>query len=220
MNERIAQRVDDYFAGLFVGDDVELQGVIASCERAGLPPIAVSPVQGKLLNLLVRMNGARRVLEVGTLGGYSAIWMARALPAGGRLITLEIDEHHANVARANVNAAGVGDLVKIRVGAALETLSNMSGEAPFDLIFIDADKRNNPRYIDYALRYSHVGSVILVDNVVRDGAVLDEHSSDPDVRGTRELLRELATNPRLYGTALQTVGHKGYDGFAIAVVVA
>ena len=213
--------VDAYLGGLFVGDDAVLERALERSAAAGLPPIAVSPVQGKLLYVLARARGARRILEIGTLGGYSAIWLARALPAGGTLTTLEIDRAHADVARENLDAAGLGELVAIEVAPALQTLDRLiaSGAQPFDLIFIDADKPNNPNYLARALDLSRPGSLLVLDNVVRGGAVADERSKDPNVIGTRKALEMMASDPRLQATALQTVGQKGYDGFALALVV-
>jgi predicted O-methyltransferase YrrM len=213
-------RVDAYVEELLLPPDPALAAALASAEEAELPPIQVSPAQGKLLHLLARLHGSRRVLEIGTLGGYSAIWLARALPAGGRLVTLEIDPRHAEVARGNVERAGLGEVVEIRVGPALETLPVLAdeGAGPFDLVFVDADKPGNPEYVRWALRLTRPGSVIVVDNVVRGGAVADPGSADPAVRGSRELMELLAAEPRLDATAIQTVGVKGYDGFALALV--
>lgn len=208
--------VDDYFAGLVVGPDAALDAALADSDVAGLPQIAVSPTQGKLLHLLARTHGARRILEIGTLGGYSTIWLARALPPGGELITLEYEEKHADVARANIARAGLADRVEVRVGAALDLLPTLTG--PFDMSFIDADKQNNPAYFRAALGLSRPGSVIIVDNVVRGGRVADKNTTDPAVLGTRELAELLATEPRVDATMVQTVGAKGYDGFAYALV--
>lgn len=221
MNERLIDEVDDYLSATFVGDDATLRHALERSRRAGLPPIAVSAVQGKLLHVLARAIGAKRILEVGTLGGYSAIWMGRAIAPHGRLITLEIDPGHAKVARENLEEAGLNEVVEIRIGSALDLLARMgeSGVDPFDLIFIDADKENNPRYLKWALQFSHPGTMIVIDNVVRHGTVLDGDSSDPDVAGTRAVLELLGSDPRLCATALQTVGHKGHDGLAIALVV-
>ncbi|SFO89864.1 Predicted O-methyltransferase YrrM [Amycolatopsis arida] len=216
MDHELWAEVDDYFAGVLVGDDPALEGALAASREAGLPAIAVSAAQGKLLNLLVRLCGARRVLEVGTLGGYSAIWMARALPPGGELVTLEADPRHAEVARSNLDRAGLGSAVDVRLGAALATLPELTG--PFDLAFIDADKENNPEYFRWALRLSRPGGVIVVDNVVRAGAVVHGPADDPSVRGVRELHDLIAAEPRVDATALQTVGAKGYDGFTLALV--
>lgn len=209
------QDVDDYFADLLVGDDPALAAALAANRAAGLPAIDVSPPQGKLLHLLARMIGARRVLEVGTLGGYSTIWLARALPADGRLVSCEIDPAHAAVARENIARAGVAVPVEVVEGPAAETLARLDG--PFDLAFVDADKPSNPIYIREAVRLTRPGGVIVLDNVVRGGAVV-RTDGDAAVRGTREALQLLAAEPRLVATAVQTVGAKGYDGFAVAVV--
>ena len=200
-------------------DDPVLAATLASSDDAALPPIAVSPLQGRLLESLVRMSGARRVLEVGTLGGYSAICMARALSTEGRLISLEIDARHAQVARDNIARAGLADRVEVRLGPANETLAAMEADRvePFDLVFIDADKRSNPDYLKVALRLTRPGSVIVVDNVVRR---IEGDPSDPDAQGTIRVLELMGADPRLSTTALQVVGRKGYDGFAIALVLA
>jgi predicted O-methyltransferase YrrM len=199
-------------------DDPVLAATLADSSQAGLPPIAVSPLQGRLLGSIVRMVGARRILEIGTLGGYSAIWMARALPPEGRLISLEIDAHHAEVARRNLARAGLAGQVEVRLGSAAETLAAMEAHRvePFDLVFIDADKRSNPEYLTVALPLTRPGGVIVVDNVVRR---LEGDPADPDVRGTTRVLELMGTDPRLSTTALQVVGRKGYDGFAIALVL-
>jgi predicted O-methyltransferase YrrM len=214
--EDVPAIVDDYLTGLFVPDDPGLDGALAASKAAGLPDIQVSPVQGKLLHLLARLVGARSVLEFGTLGGYSTIWMARALPPDGRLVTCEIDPRHAAVARDNVARAGLSTVVDIRVGPALETLDGLEG--PFDLVFIDADKENNAAYVRRALALTRAGGVIVVDNVIRHGRVADPANSDPRVTGSRDVLELIAAEPRLDGTALQTVGGKGHDGFALALV--
>ena len=215
-----AEDVDAYLAAQFVGDDPDLEQALERSEAAGLPPIAVSAVQGKFLYLLADVRGARRILEIGTLGGYSAIWLARALPADGLLLSLEIDPEHADVARANLAAAGLDAVTTVEVAPALESLDRLiaEGAAPFDLIFIDADKENNPNYLERALKLSQPGTVVVVDNVVRDGAVADLSNVDPMVVGARRALEILATNPRFEATALQTVGDKGHDGFAVAIV--
>jgi predicted O-methyltransferase YrrM len=214
--------VDRYFADLLLPVDPALAAALEASAAAGLPPHHVSPHQGKLLHLIARLQGARSILEIGTLGGYSTIWLARALPAGGRLITLDANSHHAEVARANLARAGLQDIVELRLGRALDTLSQLAaeGRGPFDLIFIDADKPNNPQYFTWALALARRGSVIIVDNVVRNGAVIDAASDDPSVRGVRRLAEMLAAEPRVSATMIQTVGSKGYDGFAIAVVIA
>ncbi|MDT7544340.1 MAG: hypothetical protein QOE99_450 [Actinomycetota bacterium] len=208
--------VDDWIEARFVPEDSALDEALATSDAAGLPAIQVSAAQGRLLELLVRMSGARAVLEVGTLGGYSTIWLARGMPRGGRLITLELDDRHAQVARGNLELAGLADCVEVRVGPAVESLKTMS-EA-FDLVFIDADKPSTPAYFTEALRLSHPGTVIVVDNVVRAGAVVDEGSGDPAVEGIRRFAELVAHEPRVRGTAIQTVGRKGYDGFAVVVV--
>jgi predicted O-methyltransferase YrrM len=212
----IWEQVDEYVAERLIEPDPALTAALADSAAAGLPPIAVSPPQGKFLRLLARIHGARSVLEIGTLGGYSTIWLAGALPPDGRLVSLEVNPEHAEVARKNVARAGFGDLVDIRVGPALDTLPTLTG--PFDLVFIDADKKNNPGYVREALRLTRPGGVIVVDNVVRDGRVVDAGDNDPNVVGTRGAYDVLAAEPRLDATAVQTVGLKGYDGFAIAVV--
>jgi predicted O-methyltransferase YrrM len=212
--------VDAYLAGKLLGDDPALDAALRANAESGLPAIDVSPVQGKLLHLLARAAGARRVLEIGTLGGYSTIWLARALPEGGRVVTLELDPHHAAVARANLDRAGIGEKVEIRVGPALETLDALQAEqsAPFDLVFIDADKQNNAAYVEAAIGLARPGALIIVDNVVREGAVLDAGSGDPKVQGTRRLFDLLANEPRLDATAIQTVGVKKWDGLVVALV--
>jgi predicted O-methyltransferase YrrM len=212
--------VDRYITERLVPHDEALRAALAASEAAGLPPIQVSPSQGMLLHLLARMQGAREILEIGTLGGYSTIWMARALPADGRLVSLEADPRHAEVARANVTRAGLDDVVEIRLGRALDTLPQLAADAlgPFDLIFIDADKPNIPQYLEWALRLSRRGSLIVVDNMIREGKIIDAASADASVAGVRRCMEMLGTDRRLTATALQTVGSKGYDGFAIALV--
>jgi predicted O-methyltransferase YrrM len=221
MTQGLWTEVDRYFTGALVAPDPGLEAALAASDAAGLPAISVAPNEGKLLYLLARLRGARRILEIGTLGGYSTIWLARALPDGGKLITLEYDPRHAEVARANIANAGLADRVEVRVGRALDTLPDLARgkPGPFDLTFIDADKRNNAEYFRWALRLSTVGSLIIVDNVVRDGRVVDGTSNDANVQGTRRLIEVLAAEPRVSATAVQTVGAKGYDGFAIALVV-
>jgi predicted O-methyltransferase YrrM len=220
MTSQLWSAVDDYICDLLVPPDPALDAALADSAAAGLPAITVTPNQGMLLALLVQLRSARTVLEVGTLGGYSTIWLARAMGPEGRLITLEVDPRHADVARRNIARAGLSDVVDVRLGAALDTLPQLAaeGEGPFDLAFIDADKPNNAEYFQWALRLSRPGSVIVVDNVVRDGAVLDAASTDPAVRGTRRLYEVMGAEPRVGATAIQTVGGKGYDGFAIAFV--
>ena len=208
--------MDGYLAGLLVGPDAALDAALAANAAAGLPAIDVSALQGKLLHLLARLAGARRILEIGTLGGYSTIWLARALPEDGRLVTLESERRHADVARANIDRAGLAGRVELILGPALDTLPTLSG--PFDLVFIDADKRSNADYLAWALRLSRPGTVVVCDNVVRDGAIADPDAHDPGVEGTRRLFEMLAAEPRLSATAVQTVGAKGWDGLAIAIV--
>ena len=209
--------VDEYFGSKLAANDESLRAALDRNRAAGMPAHDVSAVQGKMLALLVEMVQARRVLEIGTLGGYSTLWMARALLPNGRIVTIEANEVHAKVAQENVAAAGVADRVEMRVGPALEVLPKLKG--PFDLIFIDADKPNNPNYIWWALKLSRPGTVIIGDNVVRGGAVIDDASEDPTVRGIREFVDIIAGEPRLRATAIQTVGVKGWDGFLLAVVV-
>jgi predicted O-methyltransferase YrrM len=212
--------VDRYFSEQLSLSDPVLDAAMAANQAAELPAIDVAPNQGKLLQLLAQLVGARRILEIGTLGGYSTIWLARALPAGGRLITLEFNTKHAEIARTNIERAGLTQTVEIRVGAALDTLPKLQNESsePFDLIFIDADKPNNSAYLRWALKLSRPGTLIIIDNVVRDGAVIDSASMDKDVQGARHLFELLANEWRISSTAIQTVGTKGYDGFAFAIV--
>jgi predicted O-methyltransferase YrrM len=219
-NKREWSEVDSYFARTLVGSDAALEEALDANAAAGLPSIDVSAPQGKLIHLLARMSGARKALEIGTLGGYSTIWLARALPDDGRLITLEVNAKHADVARRNVARAGLGGKVEIRTGAALKTLPKVEGEGlgPFDFVFIDADKTNNAAYLEWALRLSRPGTAIVVDNVVRDGEVIDAASGDPGVIGVRRMFDLMAREPRLNATAIQTVGAKGWDGFALAIV--
>jgi predicted O-methyltransferase YrrM len=212
--------VDDFFDSLMIGDDPVLDAAIAASEAAGLPAIAVSPALGKLLNLLATAIGARRILELGTLGGYSTIWLGRALPKDGELVTLEAVPAHAHVARANLTAAGLDDRVQVRVGPAIETLPQLAAERPepFDLIFIDADKEHNAEYFDWAVRLSRPGTMIIVDNVVRAGAVLDPSDPDTTVQGSRRFAELMPERPEVSATTVQTVGVKGWDGFTLAVV--
>jgi predicted O-methyltransferase YrrM len=212
--------VDRYFTDLLVQADPALDAALEATEAAGLPPISVSPCMGKLLHLLTRMHRVRNILEIGTLGGYSTIWMARALPADGRLVTLEADPKHAEIARSNIARAGVSHLVDVRVGPAIDTLPRLEkdGVAPFDLIFIDADKPSTPEYFGWALQLSRPGSLIIVDNVVRGGAIVEGASRDASVQGMRRFAAMLASEPRVSATAIQTVSGKGYDGFVLALV--
>jgi predicted O-methyltransferase YrrM len=221
MNQETWTAVDHYLAGLFAPSDTALDAALEASAAAGLPPIGVSPVQGKLLQLLARIQGTRNILEIGTLGGYSTIWLARALPAGGRLITLEFDPKHAEVARANLVRAGLAGVVDLRVGRALDTLPQLAaeGRGPFDLIFIDADKEGYPDYLGWALKLARRGTVIIADNVVRKGAVIDTGSNDSLLQGVRRFNELLAAEKRVSATVFQTVGSKGHDGFAIAIVM-
>ena len=212
--------VDSYFAGRLLPADPVLDTALAASDAAGLPAIAVSPSQGCFLHLLARLRGARRILEIGTLGGYSTIWLARALPSDGSLVTLELDPKHAALAQRNVDAAGLSGIVDLRVGPALTSLEKLPEEAtePFDFIFIDADKRSNPAYFRWALRLARPGAAIVIDNVVRGGRVSDPENDDPDVAGVREMVDIIAAEPRVDATTIQTVGSKGYDGFTLALV--
>ena len=210
--------VDNYLVTALIPTDPLLSQVLENNQRAGLPAIDVAANQGQFLALLVRMTGARRILEIGTLGGYSTIWMARELPADGELLTQEADAHHAAVARENLRLAGVDDRVAVLEGPALTSLETLGERPPFDLIFIDADKPNNPHYLRWALRYSRPGTVIVGDNVVRDGEVTNPESADDRVQGVRAFIDMMGSDPRLTVTALQTVGSKGWDGFTLAWV--
>ncbi len=212
--------VDRYITDSLLPLDPVLDAALESSAAAGLPPINVAPNQGRMLSLFAQLRGARSILEIGTLGGYSTIWLARALPADGRLITLEANSSYAGVASANIARAGLTEKVEIRIGLALDTLPNLAAEGvgPFDLIFIDADKPNNPHYFTWAVRLARPGSLIVVDNVVREGKVIDANSSDANVQGTRRLYEMLATETRVTATAIQTVGSKGHDGFVMALV--
>ncbi|SFB58286.1 Predicted O-methyltransferase YrrM [Amycolatopsis marina] len=216
MNQDVWNAVEQYFDGLLIPADPALDAAVRASEDAGLPSIAVAANQGKLLHLMATMVGARSILEVGTLGGYSTIWLARALPEDGRLVTLEADAKHAAVAEANLATAGLSERVEVRVGRALDTLPQLSG--PFDLTFIDADKENNAEYFRWALQLSRPGSVIIVDNVVRAGRVARDDPSDSAAQGVRRLHEFISAEPRVDATALQTVGGKGYDGLTIALV--
>ncbi|AYN35884.1 MULTISPECIES: O-methyltransferase [Streptomyces] len=220
MSDQLWTAVDAYLTSELAPADEALAAAEQDSARAGLPPIAVAPNQGKFLHLLARVQGARRVLEIGTLGGYSAIWLARALPEDGRLISLEFSPEHAEVATRNLARAGLDKITQVRVGAALDLLPVLAAEQPepFDLVFIDADKVNNAPYVEWALKLTRPGSLIVVDNVVRGGQVADPDSEDPSILGTRAVVRLVAEHPRLEATALQTVGTKGYDGFLLARV--
>ena len=217
MTQEQWSQVDEYIVKLLVPSDDALGAALAASTEAGLPAINVAPNQGKFLSLLASIQGAKNILEIGTLGGYSTIWLARALPKDGRLVTLELDPKHAGVARSNLARAGLGELVSIRVGPALETLPKLATEGlpAFDFVFIDADKQSIPEYFAWALKLTRVGGVIVVDNVVRKGAVLDAASTDPNVQGVRRFNELLASTPRVSATAVQTVGSKGHDGFAL-----
>lgn len=220
MSDPTWSAVDDYIVDKLIGEDAVQGATLEHNRQADLPPIGVSPAQGKLLQLLARGVGASRILEIGTLGGYSTIWLARSLGADGRLVTLELDSDYAAVARENIDRAGLADKVDIRVGAACETLAAMceQGEAAFDFIFIDADKQNYAAYLDYSVRLSRPGTMLVFDNVVRDGEVINPQSSDPKVPGTRELYDALQDHPDVDATAVQTVGSKKWDGFLLALV--
>ncbi|HET9442926.1 MAG TPA: O-methyltransferase [Acidimicrobiales bacterium] len=220
MSDELWAAVDDYITERLVGPDPALDAALEASAAAGLPAINVAPNQGKLLAVLARLQPARTILEIGTLGGYSTIWLARALAPGGRLVTLEADPHHARVARENVERAGLSGVVDVREGPALDTLPKLASEGvgPFDLVFIDADKPSNPEYFAWALRLCRSGSLIVVDNVVRHGALLDADSADPAVVGTRRLYDLLAQESRVMATAVQTVGSKGHDGMVLALV--
>ena len=215
------RRVDSYLVTTLIDDDRTLTQAVADSVAAGLPAIEVTPLAGKLLHLLARMSRARRVLEVGTLGGYSTIWLARGIPDDGRVVTLELEQRHADLARANLERAGVSDKVEIIVGRAADTLPRIAerGDEPFDLVFIDADKESNTIYIDWAIRLGHPGTVIVVDNVVRMGEVANPDTGDDMVIGTQRALELLGSDPRVDATALQTVGAKDWDGVAVAIVV-
>jgi len=210
--------VDNYMISSLIPDDDVLSQVLENNKRAGLPEHDVAANQGQLLALFVRMTQARRILEIGTLGAYSSIWMARALPPDGKLITLEADPTHADVARQNIYLAGLTDRIELIEGPALNSLENFGDVPPFDLIFIDADKPNNPGYLEWALHYSRPGTVIIGDNVVRDGEIINGQSDDARVLGVRRFIEMIGDNPRLTATALQTVGVKGWDGFTLAIV--
>jgi predicted O-methyltransferase YrrM len=220
MSQELWTAVDEYICERLLPPDPVLGAALAASAAAGLPPIAVTANQGKLLQLLVRIHGARRVLELGTLGGYSTIWLARGLPAGGRLVTLELDPGYAAVASENIARAGLSGVTELRVGPALRTLAAMhaGGETPFDLIFIDADKQNYPGYLEWSLKLSRPGTVLIGDNVVRAGGILDPSSEDGVIQGVRRFYELLAGESRVDATAIQTVGGQGHDGFAVGIV--
>lgn len=212
--------VDRYVTDLLIPPDPVLEATLRTSDAAGLPPINVSPTQGRMLHILARSQGAHRILEIGTLGAYSTIWLARALPAGGHLLSLEADAKHAEVARANIARAGLANVVEVRLGPALESLKQMVAErvASFDFVFIDADKPGYPDYLAWSLKLSHLGTLIVADNVVRAGKVVEPDADDPNVQGIRRFNQVLATEKRLIATTIQTVGSKGYDGFTLALV--
>lgn len=214
------EQVDEYMTDLLCPNDHVLDDVLVANRNADLPEIDVTGTQGKLLQLLVQMKGAKRILEIGTLGAYSTIWMARGLPDDGKIVTLELEPRHAEVAKANIKRAGLEQTIEVRTGNALDSLEKMAqaGEEPFDFIFIDADKPSNPQYLKWALHFSRPGTVIFGDNVVRDGEVANRHSTDPRVKGVRTFFDMIAGDPRISATAIQTVGSKGYDGFMIGIV--
>jgi predicted O-methyltransferase YrrM len=220
--QQLWSAVDAYIVDHLVPVDDALEAALAASTAAGLPAINVAPNQGRFLGLLAQSVGARKILEIGTLGGYSSIWLGRALPAGGRLVTLEASPVHADVARANLARAGLAEVVEVRVGPALQTLPTLAGDGlgPFDMVFVDADKEHNPDYFAWAMKLVHRGSLIVVDNTVRRGAIVDDTSTDRDVVGTRRLYEAIAAEPRVSATGLQTVGSKGYDGFVVALVTA
>jgi predicted O-methyltransferase YrrM len=220
MSQEKWTEVDAYLTEMLVPPDAALDGALRASDAAGLPAISVTPAQGKLLYVLAKLQGARSILEIGTLGGYSTIWLARALPPDGRVVTLEVESRHADVARENIARAELDDVVEVRVGHALDTLPQIASEGagPFDLIFIDADKPNIPEYFAWALSLSRRGSLIIVDNVIREGAITDAGSDDPSVQGARRMFELLAAEPRVSATSIQTVGSKGYDGFVFALV--
>lgn len=219
MNEASWTSVDDYISAHLLKADIALESALAHNAANSLPPIDVSAAQGKMLMLLAQMASARRILEVGTLGGYSTIWLARALPADGRLVTLEVDRKHARVAAENLYRAGFADKVEIKVGLAKDSLAALQADDPFDFVFIDADKQGNVHYVEEAVRLGRTGTTIIVDNVIREGAIVDPDNDDPRVVGTRKLFEHVANHPKLEATAIQTVGCKGWDGFLLARVV-
>lgn len=221
MNQEVWTAVDDYINSLLVPSDPVLDAALASSTAANLPAIQVSPPLGKMLHVLARLIGARNVLEIGTLGGYSTIWLARALPPAGRVLTLEANPKHTDVARANFARAGLTNVIELRLGKALDLLPDVAaeGRGPFDLIFIDANKSNMPEYFDWSVKLSRRGSVIVADNVIRHGDVLDATSDDADIQGVRRFTERVAADSRVSATAIQTVGSKGYDGFALIIVL-
>ncbi|MGM7697566.1 O-methyltransferase [Microbacterium sp. A84] len=213
------RRADEFLSDTLVGHDPALDAALAAQRAAGLPDIEVAPVSGKLLNLMARISGARRVLEIGTLGGYSTIWLARAVGEGGTVTTIEAESGNAAIARASIDAAGIGDRVAIRIGRAADVLPTLEGSEPFDLVFIDADKESNTIYLDWAARLGRSGAVVILDNIGREGEIVREDTTDPRVIGTRDALRMLGEDSRFDATALQTVGIKGWDGIALAIVM-
>ena len=217
----IWKQVDQYFAGALIAPGDGFNAALDANRKADLPSIDVTPLQGKFLEILARATGARRVLEIGTLGGFSTLWLARALSEDGVVVTLELEPHHAKIAKQNLEAAGLADRVNLRIGPASETLATLIQEhtAPFDFIFIDADKAGYPEYLQWSLKLSRPGTLIVADNVVRDGKVIDSENPDPNIRGVRRFTEMVSAEPRLSATALQTVAGKGYDGFVIAVVL-
>ena len=221
MSQELWTAVDQYINNIAIGADAALEAASAAAVAAQLPPISVTPAHGKLLHLMARAQSARRILEIGTLAGYSTIWLARAVPAGGRVVTLEANPMHADIARANLTRAGVADRVDIRLGKALETLPQLAVEKqdPFDFVFIDADRMNLAEYFDWGVKLAHAGSVIIVDNVVRKGGVIDASSEDANIKGVRRFAERLSSDSRVTATIVQTVSAKGYDGFAMAFVV-
>ena len=221
MSSELWAHVDDWFTDQLGGADDALEYAIATSAKAGLPAINVSPAMGKALHIFARVSKARTILEIGTLGGYSSIWLARALPDDGHMITLELDPATAAIARSNLSYAGLDQVVEVRVGGALDTLPSLAADKlqPFDLVFIDADKKSTPEYFEWALRLTRPGSLIVIDNVVREGRVIDEHIGDPDIQGIRRVTGMIAAEPRVTPTVVQTVGIKRYDGFLIALVL-
>lgn len=220
MNDLLWTKVDRYLANALLPEDLILEEVLKSSEAADIPSIQVSALQGKLLMLLVQAQGARRILEIGTLAGYSTIWLARGLPDGGHIVTLEADAHHAQIAQSNIAKAGYANKVELRLGRALKTLPVLANEriGPFDFVFIDADKKHIPEYFDWSLKLSRPGSLIVVDNVVRDGQVVDLANREANIAGVRSFLERVGQDPRVEATAMQTVGMKGHDGFAVVRV--